>query len=100
MESLYIAPAHRRHGIASMFVEQLAQVEDLHWQKNNFQIAHSEHAARIEWNVLDWNTPAIQFYRSFNATDWHDDERLVLFRFDEAQIEQIAVQAQAKMANK
>lgn len=39
-----------------------------------------ENVRRIEWNVLDWNTPAIQFYEKSGAkvlTDWrvvHMDE--------------------------
>lgn len=39
-----------------------------------------ENVRRIEWNVLDWNTPAVQFYEKSGAkvlTDWrvvHMDE--------------------------
>lgn len=34
----------------------------------------SENVRRIEWNVLDWNTPAIDFYEKSGANvlkDWH-----------------------------
>jgi hypothetical protein len=27
---------------------------------------------RFEWAVLDWNTPAIEFYRSLGARPMHD----------------------------
>ena len=30
-------------------------------------IAEKRQAGRLEWNVLDWNTPAIQFYESMGA---------------------------------
>ena len=33
-----------------------------------------DNVRRIEWNVLDWNTPAIDFYEKSGAkvlTDWH-----------------------------
>ena len=34
---------------------------------------HDDNVQRIEWNVLNWNTPAIEFYRKSGATvleDW------------------------------
>jgi hypothetical protein len=31
------------------------------------KIAHQRGAGRLEWNVLDWNTPAIEFYLSIGA---------------------------------
>ena len=34
--------------------------------------ARSENAARLEWQVLDWNSPAIEFYKKYEAT--LDDE--------------------------
>ena len=30
--------------------------------------AASVHAAFLKWEVLDWNTPAIEFYKKYNAT--------------------------------
>ncbi|MFN5937607.1 MAG: GNAT family N-acetyltransferase, partial [Sphingobacteriales bacterium] len=27
-----------------------------------------EGGARLEWNVLDWNEPAINFYKKYNAS--------------------------------
>jgi ribosomal protein S18 acetylase RimI-like enzyme len=35
--------------------------------------AKSEKLRRVEWNVLDWNTPAIEFYKNVGANvldDW------------------------------
>jgi RimJ/RimL family protein N-acetyltransferase len=30
-------------------------------------LAVQRHCTRVEWSVLDWNTPSIQFYRSIGA---------------------------------
>jgi GNAT superfamily N-acetyltransferase len=34
--------------------------------------AYESGVERIEWNVLDWNTPAIGFYEKSGATVLHD----------------------------
>jgi GNAT superfamily N-acetyltransferase len=47
---------------------------------------------RVEWQVLDWNTPAIKFYEKYDAQflkEW------LSCRLAEAQIEKIASQANA-----
>lgn len=61
LEDLFVRPAFRRHGIGKALLMRLAQhcVERGH--------------ARFEWAVLDWNAPAIAFYRSIGAQvmdDW------------------------------
>jgi len=45
-----VLPEMRRIGIATALFEHL------------FQIARDRDYGRIEWAVLDWNTPAIEFY--------------------------------------
>jgi GNAT superfamily N-acetyltransferase len=48
------------------------------------EIAKEEHIKRVEWNVLDWNTAAINFYEKTGAKilkDWrvvHMDEKTIL----------------------
>jgi hypothetical protein len=32
------------------------------------EVAKARNAARLEWQVLDWNEPAIRFYKKYNAT--------------------------------
>lgn len=32
------------------------------------EVAKNSNAGRMEWQVLDWNTPAINFYKKMNAT--------------------------------
>jgi GNAT superfamily N-acetyltransferase len=50
LEDLFVLPEKRRCGIATALFERL------------FQIARDREYGRIEWAVLDWNTPAIEFY--------------------------------------
>ena len=50
-----LLPAYRGHGIGRLLLERLAA------------IAVERDCGRLEWAVLDWNTPAIGFYRSLGA---------------------------------
>jgi diamine N-acetyltransferase len=61
LEDIFVRPAYRRRGIGKALLVRLAQrcIDDGH--------------ARFEWAVLDWNAPAIAFYRSIGAQvmdDW------------------------------
>ena len=61
LEDLYISPEHRGSGAGKAMLQHLARQ------------AVAEGCGRFEWNVLDWNEPAIQFYESFGAeaqTEW------------------------------
>jgi GNAT superfamily N-acetyltransferase len=55
LEDLYVSPQHRGSGAGKALLRHLAQV------------AVSHDCARFEWNVLDWNKPAIEFYDSLGA---------------------------------
>ena len=55
LEDLYVSPEYRGHGAGKALLQNLARQ------------AVSEGCGRFEWNVLDWNTPAIEFYESFGA---------------------------------
>lgn len=55
LEDLYISPNCRGAGAGKALLKYLAK------------IALSKNCGRFEWNVLDWNEPAIQFYRSIGA---------------------------------
>jgi GNAT superfamily N-acetyltransferase len=50
LEDLFVEPGHRGHGFGKAFLVALAQ------------IALDRGYQRFEWVVLDWNTPAIEFY--------------------------------------
>jgi GNAT superfamily N-acetyltransferase len=55
LEDLYVKPEARRHGHGRALLSRLAA------------IAKERDCARFEWAVLEWNTPAIDFYRSLGA---------------------------------
>ena len=48
-------PSHRGHGYGKALLQELAH------------IAVERGYGRFEWWVLDWNTPAMEFYRSIDA---------------------------------
>ncbi len=55
LEDLFVEPAHRGKGIGKALLKRLAE------------IAVERGYGRLEWSVLDWNTPSIEFYRSLGA---------------------------------
>lgn len=55
LEDLFVAPAARGSGAGKALLRHLAQ------------LALDRGCARLEWSVLDWNEPAISFYRSLGA---------------------------------
>jgi GNAT superfamily N-acetyltransferase len=55
LEDLFVRPAMRGRGIGKALLCELAR------------IAMERGCARMEWAVLDWNTPAIEFYKSLGA---------------------------------
>jgi GNAT superfamily N-acetyltransferase len=55
LEDLFVRPAMRGRGIGRALLCELAR------------IAMARGCARMEWAVLDWNTPAIAFYKSLGA---------------------------------
>lgn len=61
LEDLFVLPAERGHGAGLALMASLAQ------------ICVERDYGRFEWNVLDWNAPAIGFYASIGAVplkDW------------------------------
>lgn len=55
LEDLFVYPEFRGRGIGRTLLAHLAR----HAVEHNF--------GRVEWNVLDWNTPSIAFYESLGA---------------------------------
>ncbi|MBX7082538.1 MAG: GNAT family N-acetyltransferase [Nannocystaceae bacterium] len=55
LEDLYVTPAARGAGVGKALLQHLAQ------------LAVQRGCARFEWAVLDWNEPAIGFYRRLGA---------------------------------
>ncbi|KAF8155620.1 acyl-CoA N-acyltransferase [Crassisporium funariophilum] len=50
LEDLYVKPEHRSLGVGKAFFGQLGKV------------AQSKNCARLDWSVLKWNEPSINFY--------------------------------------
>jgi diamine N-acetyltransferase len=55
LEDLFVRPEQRAHGIGRALLRALAR------------IAQERCCGRMEWAVLDWNEPALRFYRSLGA---------------------------------
>ena len=55
LEDLYVRSSHRGHGYGKALLVCLAR------------LALEQGCRRLEWSVLDWNKPAIDFYRSIGA---------------------------------
>lgn len=55
LEDLFVRPEYRGHGYGKALLVELARV------------AVERDCARLEWAVLDWNEPSIQFYRALGA---------------------------------
>ncbi len=74
LEDLIVSEKYRGSGIGMKLYEAVMRE------------AKSQNVRRVEWNVLDWNTPAISFYEKTGAVvfkDWlvaqMDEERLINF---------------------
>jgi GNAT superfamily N-acetyltransferase len=55
LEDLFVRPALRGHGIGKELLVELAS------------IAVREGCGRFQWQVLDWNEPALRFYQKLGA---------------------------------
>ena len=61
LEDLFVEPVYRGRGIGKALLARLAQR------------CQAEGLGRLEWSVLDWNAPSIDFYKSLGAVpmgDW------------------------------
>ncbi len=75
LEDVYVTPAARGQGIGKALLRAVARV------------ALDRKCGRLEWSVLNWNTPAIEFYQSLGARaldEW------TLYRMDESAIAKLA----------
>jgi GNAT superfamily N-acetyltransferase len=75
LEDLFVRPKFRGTGIGKALLAGLARR------------AVAEGCGRLEWRVLDWNAPAIEFYKSLGAepmSDW------TVFRLTGSALERLA----------
>ena len=75
LEDLFVRPEHRGAGIGRALLTALAA------------IARERGCGRFEWAVLDWNTPAIDFYQSLGAVAMND---WTVYRLSRAALEKLA----------
>lgn len=55
LEDIIVTEAHRGKGLGKLLFDRVVQV------------SKEMKVRRMEWQVLDWNTPAIEFYKNYNA---------------------------------
>jgi GNAT superfamily N-acetyltransferase len=72
LEDLFVLPAHRGEGTGKALFIHLARE------------AARRGCGRMEWAVLDWNTPAIAFYQRLGAQHLYDWQ---VYRLDRAALE-------------
>jgi GNAT superfamily N-acetyltransferase len=80
LEDIYVEPEHRGRGIGSALLKRLARV------------AKEQNCGRMEWSVLTWNQPSIDFYHRLGAVTL-DDWRI--FRLHGEPLEQMSAGASA-----
>ena len=75
LEDLFVEPETRGKGYGKALLVELAR------------IAKERNCGRLEWSVLDWNTPSIEFYKSLGAKPM---DEWTVFRLDKDGIENLA----------
>ncbi|MGI9103253.1 MAG: GNAT family N-acetyltransferase [Terriglobales bacterium] len=78
LEDLFVRPQFRGKGIGKALLVYLAK------------LAVRENCGRFQWQVLDWNTPAIDFYEALGAgkmTEW------VTMRMEGEALQRLAAQS-------
>jgi GNAT superfamily N-acetyltransferase len=77
LEDLYVTPAARGAGLGKALLRHVAA------------LALDRGCGRFEWSVLDWNTPAIEFYRAMGAE-----------AMDEWTVQRVSGEALARLAGR
>jgi len=75
LEDLFVKPENRGKGYGRALLVELAK------------IARDRGCGRMEWAVLDWNEPAIKFYRALGAQPMHE---WTVFRLTSEEIAKLA----------
>ena len=72
LEDIIVTESRRGEGIGKKLFEEVVKV------------AAKEKVRRLEWQVLDWNESAIQFYKKFNS---HLDEEWINCKLTDRELE-------------
>lgn len=75
LEDVFVRPAYRGRGIGKAMLAMLAR------------LASDRGCGRLEWSVLDWNEPAIDFYRSLGARPM---DEWTVYRLDDEPLRRLA----------
>ena len=75
LEDLFVRPEARGSGLGKALLKRLAA------------LATERDCARLEWWVLDWNEPSIQFYKKLGA---HTMDEWTTFRVDGDALQELA----------
>ena len=75
LEDVYVQPAARGMGVGKALLRGVART------------ARDRNCGRIEWSVLDWNKPSIDFYLSLGAVPM---DEWTMYRLDEQHIADLA----------
>jgi GNAT superfamily N-acetyltransferase len=75
LEDLFVRPDMRGKGVGRALLRALAR------------IARERNCGRMEWAVLDWNTPALEFYKTLDARPMKE---WIVHRLTPVEIERLA----------
>lgn len=75
IEDLFIHESYRRRGFGQALLRYVAR------------IAAERGCGRLEWSVLDWNQPAVEFYRKLGAIPMNE---WTVFRITGSDLEKLA----------
>lgn len=73
LEDIIVTEQYRKNGIGKKLFDEVVKV------------AKEQKVKRLEWQVLEWNEPAIKFYKKLNA---HFDNEWINCKLTEEQIQQ------------
>ncbi len=75
LEDLYVSPEQRGCGAGKALLQHIAR------------LAVAQGCGRFEWSVLDWNTPAIDFYKAAGAKP---QDEWTVYRLEGAALQRFA----------
>ncbi|OWF44448.1 diamine acetyltransferase 2-like [Mizuhopecten yessoensis] len=78
LEDLYMSPTYRGRGTGTKLFQAVTQV------------GVEKDCQRMQWVVLNWNKPSIDFYKSRGAWDVTAKENWNIFRMDRPELEQLS----------
>ncbi|XP_037605507.1 thialysine N-epsilon-acetyltransferase-like [Sebastes umbrosus] len=81
MEDMYVMPEFRGKGIGKGLLSKVAEV------------GKKKQCVRLQFSVLDWNTPSRDFYAAKGAQDLTDSEGWHFMRFDGQSLDDLANEA-------